>query len=136
MQIYAGLVVINSNPMKFAMLRHVNACVDALLALVERRQLASNCVVAQKFEELERLILRASQSTEECLQLSKDIAAAGKELERLQAELADNQKVDVFLEDYRCTLLLAHDAAHRVSESTRLLSDRRVCGWALVYNLE
>ena len=101
-QVLAGMLTINTQPMKIALLHHTNACINALLGFVEARQRASNKEIAARFEAQQRLILRESQSTEECLQLAKDIAAAGAQLDALTAALEVNKRVDEFLHDYRC----------------------------------
>ena len=98
-------MVINAHPMKFAMLHHINTCINALLRHTEQKALTSNQDIRAQFEQQEATILRPAQNTEECLQLSKDIAAAEAALEQLQAALKRNAAVATFLEDFRCGLL-------------------------------
>ena len=104
MQVFTGMIMLNVHPMKITMLHHINSCVSALLARLEASQQASNKDTIQQFNAQEQLVLRVPASTEECLQLMKDIAATEGQLVAMQAVIAKNKLVDLFLEDHRCVL--------------------------------
>lgn len=99
---YTGLIVVNAHPMKITVLHHIAACAAALLARLEARQKASNEDISAACEAQERRVLRAPATTEECLQLARDIAAAEGQLVQLRAQIGRNKEVDRFLDDRWC----------------------------------
>lgn len=101
----AGLFIVNSGPMKYALLHRVAGFKAALLAQIAERQLSSNQETISLFHRQKETVLRQAQTTEECLQLSKDILAAEEQLEQLRGTISFSRNVDGFLEKYRCVAL-------------------------------
>lgn len=97
----AGIFVINSGPMKFALVHRTEGFKAALLSQLSGRQLKSNQETISTFEQQKAIVMRQAQSTEECLQLSKDIVAAEEKLTDLQHMIAFSREIDDFLEKYR-----------------------------------
>ena len=93
--------MVNTQPMKSSMAHHINACIHSVLHVVQQRNERSYSVLTARFAELEGKVLRAAQSTEECLQLIKDVAEAKSAMAKINEELAKNQQADQFLESYR-----------------------------------
>lgn len=98
--------MVNAQPMKSSMIHHINACIHAILNVVQQRNEQSYAALTAKFAELEGRMLRVAQSTEECLQLIKDVADAKSAVEQMNEELARNLQADLFLERYRCFSLI------------------------------
>lgn len=107
MQVYTGLILVNAGPMKYTLVHRISGFVSAMLKQVAEQQLQSNKDIIGMFEEQQETVLRVSQSTEECLQVSKDIIAAESQLLELQEVITRNRGVDTFLEDYRYEWLLS-----------------------------
>jgi hypothetical protein len=95
-----GLIVVNCNPVKISMAHHINNCRDAILGHVELRQMEANMRVIRLFEEQAEPIMREAQSTEECLQLAKEIASAQVQLDELKGVLEQSRQADRFLEEH------------------------------------
>lgn len=91
--------------MKYALVHRALGFKAALLAQIAERQLSSNQEIIVSFQQQEATILRQAQTTEECLQLSKDIADAELQLEELRETIAFSRDIDKFLEKYRCDVL-------------------------------
>lgn len=105
LQVTAGLFVVNSGPMKYALVHRVAGFTAALLAQIAERQLRSNQETISSFHRQQETVLRQAQTTEECLQLSKDIVIAEEQLEKLRETISFSRNVDGFLEKYRCVPL-------------------------------
>jgi hypothetical protein len=88
--------------MKYTLVHRISGFVSAMLKQVAEQQLHSNKRIISTFEQQQEIVLRVSQSTEECLQVSKDIVAAEAQLLELQEVISCNRGIDTFLEDYRC----------------------------------
>lgn len=97
----AGLFVVNCGPLKYALVHRIDGFKAALLAHIADRQLSENQETIASFEEQQQRILRQAQTTEECLQLSKDIMTAEERLAKLQHAIAFSREVDSFMEKYR-----------------------------------
>lgn len=91
--------------MKYALVHRALGFKAALLAQIAERQLNSNQGIIVSFQQQEATILRQAQTTEECLQLSKDIADAELQLKELRETIAFSRDIDEFLEKYRCDVL-------------------------------
>lgn len=107
MQVIAGIFVVNSGPIKYALVHRIIGFKAALLKHVSDRQFKANQETIACFEQQQAKVLRQAQTTEECLQLSKDIVSAEEQLEQLKDVIHFSRSVDFFLEKYWCDLLLA-----------------------------
>ena len=102
---YTGLVMVDVSPLKFELARHVKSLIGALLTQLVERTRASSLEIISALEHEERTVLRVSTSTEECLQLAKDIAASEALLAELTLKIHSNKEVEAFLEGYRCAAI-------------------------------
>jgi hypothetical protein len=104
LQVFTGLILVNCDPAKISMAHHINNFRDAILGQIELWQMEANVKVIRLFEEQEELIMRESQSTAECLQVTKDIANAQVQLDELRVVLEKSRQADCFLEDHWCAV--------------------------------
>lgn len=100
--------MVNAEPARITMAHHADACADALLGHVEQRALEANTAAIDAFEAAEGRVTRVAGSTEECLQIAREIGAAQAELDDLKGALAKSRLADRFLEAHRCVLCVRH----------------------------
>jgi hypothetical protein len=93
--------MVDTSPLKFEMERHIRTLVAALLDQLCHRATAANQAVISQFQEQKSIVMRASGSTSDCLQLNKDISAAELQLENLKKTLSQSNESLAFLESYR-----------------------------------
>ena len=94
--------MVNAEPARITMAHHIDACAEAVLGHVEQRALEANARVIEAFEAAEGRVMRVAGSTEECLQIAKEIGAAQTELDDLKGTLAQSRLADRFLEAHKC----------------------------------
>lgn len=104
LQVLTGLFMVDTAPLQFEMDRHIRSLIAALLDQLCDRTTETNRDVIRQFEEQKQIVMRASESTLDCLQLTKDITAAEDQLESLKARIVHSNEGLAFLESYRCLL--------------------------------
>jgi hypothetical protein len=69
LQVYTGLILVNTGPMKYTLVHRISGFVSALLSQVAQQQESSNREIIDLFETQQETVLRVPGSTEECLQV-------------------------------------------------------------------